>query len=185
MGEMRQVHAEQIRDRSDYETVIYDSPIDLLKAIKEHALSYDETRYEMSIISDALRALLNTKQKEHESLQHYTRRFERSRDILETHVGGPIVLSKYVMTMTGYDETNPAMNQELIDKASEQFLAFIYLENSDQEKYGSILSNLNSQKSLGNDQYPRTLADTTNVLRSHKFDSAKGKRSHEPNKKTS
>ena len=35
---------------SDYEDEIYNNPIKLLKAIKEHALNYQETHYEMSII---------------------------------------------------------------------------------------------------------------------------------------
>jgi len=48
--------------RSDYEDEIYNNPIKLLKAIKEHALNYQETRYEMSIISDAFQALWNTTQ---------------------------------------------------------------------------------------------------------------------------
>jgi hypothetical protein len=50
------------------------------------------------------------------------------------------------------------------------------MENSDQDKYGSIISNLNSQKSLGNDQYPRTIVETNNVLSNHKFDITKGKK---------
>ena len=49
--------------QSDYEDEIYNNLIKLLKAIKEHALNYQETRYEMSIISDAFRALWNTTQK--------------------------------------------------------------------------------------------------------------------------
>ena len=39
--------------RKDYETNIYNNPIELLKAIKEHSLNYQEKRYEMSIILDA------------------------------------------------------------------------------------------------------------------------------------
>jgi len=57
---------------SDYEDEIYNNPIKLLKAIKEHVLNYQETRYEMSIISDASRALWNTTQKDNENLQDYT-----------------------------------------------------------------------------------------------------------------
>jgi hypothetical protein len=44
-------------------------------AIKEHALNFQENRYSMSIILDAMRMLFNTKQKEGESLQDYTKRF--------------------------------------------------------------------------------------------------------------
>jgi hypothetical protein len=54
-----QGHLEQ---RTDFEATIYNDPIELLKAIKEHALKYQETRCEMLIISGALRALLSTRQ---------------------------------------------------------------------------------------------------------------------------
>ena len=59
----------QLEQRTDYKSTVYNNPIELLKAIKEHSLNYHETRYEMSIISDAFRALLNTRQHEGENLQ--------------------------------------------------------------------------------------------------------------------
>ena len=49
------------------------NPINLLIAIKEHLLNYQETRYEMSIITDLIRAFLS---KESETLQDYTRQFK-------------------------------------------------------------------------------------------------------------
>ena len=49
------------------------------------------------------------------------------------------------------------------------------LENSDQEKYRSLLKGLNSQKSLGLDQYPRTVTESNNVLSNHRFDVTKSK----------
>jgi hypothetical protein len=74
----------KIGSRSDYDTTVYNDPIQLLRAIKEHSLNYQETRYEMSIILDAFRAVFNSKQKESESLQDYTRRFKTSTEILES-----------------------------------------------------------------------------------------------------
>jgi hypothetical protein len=47
----------KIVSRSDYDSVVYNDPIALLRAIKEHSLNYQETRYEMSIISDAFRSV--------------------------------------------------------------------------------------------------------------------------------
>jgi hypothetical protein len=64
-------------------------------------------------------------------------------------------------------------NKELIENVSEQLFAFLYMENSDHEKYGSLLKGLNSQKSLGHDQYPRTLSEANNVLSNHKLDATK------------
>jgi hypothetical protein len=85
-------------------------------------------------------------------------------------------LEKYVRTMENYDETGVNKTNKMIAKASKCLYAFLYLENSDQDKYGSIISNLNSQKSLGNDQYPRTIVETNNVLSNHKFDITKIKK---------
>ena len=62
------------------------------------------------------------------------------------------------------------MKTKLNKEASEKFFAFLYLENSDQNKYGSIIKGLNEQKSLGNDQYPKTITETNNVLGHHQFD---------------
>jgi hypothetical protein len=115
------------------------------------------------------------KQKESESLQDYTRRFKTAREILESHLGGQIILSKFVRTMDNYDPNDQIIIQDCIDKASEQLFAFLYLENADDDKYGSLLKGLNSQKSLGHDQYPRMLTEANNVLSSHQFDQAKTK----------
>jgi hypothetical protein len=56
----------KIEALSDYNSKIKGNPIELLKTIKQHALNYQEHRYEMSIILDALRTMINTRQKENE-----------------------------------------------------------------------------------------------------------------------
>jgi thiamine monophosphate kinase len=72
----------KIMARSNFEAEIYNDPIKLLNAVKEHALNYQETRYEMSITSDAFRALFTVQQKESERLQDYTRHFKTAREML-------------------------------------------------------------------------------------------------------
>ena len=49
----------KIESRKDYDSEIYNKPIKLIEAIKEHALNYEESRYEMSIILDAFKAFIN------------------------------------------------------------------------------------------------------------------------------
>ena len=44
------------------------------------------------------------------------------------------------------------------------------MENADQGKYGSLITGLQTQKSLGTDQYPTTLADAIEVLSNCPFD---------------
>ena len=90
----------KITRRHDFKRKILNYPINLLKAIKEHSLNFQESRFKMVIISDAIKVFMNTKQKESESLQDYTRRFKTSKEIMKSHVGGPIILLKYIQ-LTG------------------------------------------------------------------------------------
>eukprot|EP00957_Ditylum_brightwellii_P127212 9699683-Ditylum_brightwellii.AAC.1 len=124
----------------------------------------------MVIITDTFRASFNAKQKENESLQDYTRRFKTSKDILESHLGGPILLEKFVATMDGYDANKEDSVVLCSRKVPEQLFAYIYLEIFDRSKYSTILRGLNEQKSLANDQYPKKFTETNNVLSNHHFD---------------
>eukprot|EP00957_Ditylum_brightwellii_P025699 1944164-Ditylum_brightwellii.AAC.1 len=120
---------------------------------------------------DAFRVSFNAKQYENESLQDFTRKFKTYKDILESHLGGLIQLEKYVATMDGYDKSNENSAVNCTKKASEQLFAYVYLESADQSKYGSILQGPNKQKSLGNNQYPKMITKTNNMLSNHRFNS--------------
>ncbi len=63
-------------------------------------------------------------------------------------------------------------NKFLQDQLFEQLLAYAYLNNADQSKYGSILIGLNTQQTLGNEQYPKTITDANSVLSNHRFDNS-------------
>ncbi|KAG7343754.1 hypothetical protein IV203_021762 [Nitzschia inconspicua] len=104
---------DKIQDRKDFDE-IEDGPIALLKAIREHSLNYQQTKYPMAIIYEALLAVVQTRQKEHESLQDYTKRFRVVQEVFESHVsdsGGPIYLKKIIKKMTGDDESNTCLGQ--------------------------------------------------------------------------
>ena len=69
-------------------------------------------------------------------------------------------------------------NKQFEEDIFEQFLAYLYLDNSDQTKYGSILAGLITQQLLKNDQYPKTITKANNVLSNHKFDQVKSYKNH-------
>jgi hypothetical protein len=58
----------KIESHTNYATIQQD-PIELLKAIKEHALNYQEQRYKHMIVLDAMTTLFSTKHQDNESLQ--------------------------------------------------------------------------------------------------------------------
>jgi hypothetical protein len=82
-------------------------------------------------------------------------------------MGGPIILLKYVTQMDILDETNPSIIDKCQDKAFNQLLVYAYLENSDETKYGSLLTGLQTQQSLKNNQYLSTLTEATGVSSSY------------------
>ena len=112
----------------------------------------------MSIIYEAYNNLFTTKQRDNESLQEYTRRFKTATEVLETHTGGPIILEKLInKNMT--DIKGLTDKEMMTRQVSDGFLAYLYLEQADKGKYGSILQGLTTQLSLGNDQFPKTMIE--------------------------
>ena len=163
----------KIEARTDYESKIKKNPVELLRAIKEHSLNFQETRYDMSIIYDSFRTFFGCKQKEGESLQDYTKRFRVAYEVLESHLGSPIYLANPTMKMPNYNGNNAESCDKCIKETSDRFLAYAYLAMADTSKYGTLMATLNTQNSLGNQQYPKTITEANTVLSNHKFDNVK------------
>ena len=88
-----------------------------------------------------------------------------------------MVLPKLIREHPQFDESqSEEANTRILEECYQQFLAFIFLEQSDQAKYGTLLTGLNTQHSLQNDQYPKTMSQATNVLSNHKHDNASSRR---------
>jgi hypothetical protein len=49
-------------------------------------------------------------------------------------------------------------------------MGYMYMENADKVKHGTLLSGLQTHISLGNNQYPKTLLESNNVLSNFKAD---------------
>ncbi len=150
---MREPMAQRLQTRSDFDSTIKGNPVELLNAIREHALSFQETKYDMSTMADAFRHLINTKQADNEGLVDYSKRFRVASEVLTSHLGGPIVLQKIVTNNNPLPDLealpdDKARYNELLDwltkeqeiqqEECDRFLAYLYLVNSDQDKYGSL-----------------------------------------------
>ena len=48
------------------------------------------------------------------SLQDYTRKFYISTEILESHLGGPLILEKYLKNMEEYEKNYPNKKNKMI-----------------------------------------------------------------------
>ena len=158
----------KIQNLQDFESNIEDNPIELMKKIKIHSINYQEDKYAIEIVVDALFNFLHTKQKEKENLSEYTKRFKVAREIFEEHLGGPLVIDKYMKKLSTYTTDQDKAKEE----AFKHFQAYLFMINTDQNKYGSVLKRLKEQYSLKNDQYPKTITDAVHVLNQHKYDNS-------------
>ena len=50
------------------------------------------------------------------------------------------------------------------------FEAYLFLRSSDQSKYGSLMTTLQTQYSLGKDQYPPSINRAVNIPSQHQWD---------------
>jgi hypothetical protein len=110
-----------------------------------------------------LKNLINIKQKDDESLIYYTPRFESVRDLAVAHFGGHIVLLNIIE-----NDAFQQSNKRTIT-ARERYMVYLYMERADQAKFGSLLSNLKFQSSLGHNQYQKTLAAPGSILDQHQW----------------
>ena len=78
--------------------------------------------------------MLSTKQKDGESLSDYTKRFKVSRDVYESHIGGPFILKKYVTNVPGFSSMDQDTQNKTVMQANSRLLSIIYLENVDLKK---------------------------------------------------
>ena len=73
--------------------------------------------------------------------------------------------------------------------AFNEWMTYLLLINPDQTKYGNLLTTLSSQYSMKKNQYPKTILDTTDILKNHKHDDVeskkKGKNKDQEKNKTS
>jgi hypothetical protein len=128
----------RIEEHPEFETTIPDDPIELLNKIK--VLMHDpiRTKYPFASLTEAIGRRLNLKQSEKEGLLEYAKRFKESRDIMKSHIGTDI-LDKFVENTLEYrDATSTTLKQEMKHGASDRWMAYLLIRNSNQAKYGSL-----------------------------------------------
>ena len=153
----------KIKQRTDFDTKLYNNPIELIKVIKEHALNYQETKYSMEIINNTLIHFLLLRQKE-DPLHENVKKFKTAKEVAKSHLGEPIILSKYLKTLKDYDKKDNKNVKELQEKSWEKFCAYKFLKNANKQKYGTIIDHLRERKSIGVEEFPDTLTKAINTL---------------------
>ena len=76
-----------------FETKIGNNDIELMLATEQHDFNCKESRTRMSVASDACGVYFNCVQSNDEALPLCTRSFKVAKEILQFHLGGPILVT--------------------------------------------------------------------------------------------
>ena len=183
-GRFQLTSRERIEYQAGFEGNIRSDPIELLMVMKKRGSDSEEPRAWIPVAPDARRAYLNCEQRDDASSSKRARRFKAAREISHSHLGGPTLAPKAVgeihpdRAKFEDDEEGGAdliLVSDQVKGKGEQLSACACVEIVDQNKFGSAMRGPASQKSPGNDQFPKTSAKERGGL---------SDRDHEREKKT-
>ena len=84
---------------------------------------------------------------------------------------GTEFLEYFILQSSEYkDKSDIAKQTKMKDEAVDKWLAYLFINRSDQSKYSSLIKKLQLQYALGMDEYPKTLTEAINALSNHSFD---------------
>mmetsp|Transcript_8617 Transcript_8617/g.16586 ORF Transcript_8617/g.16586 Transcript_8617/m.16586 type:complete len:418 (-) Transcript_8617:358-1611(-) len=185
----------KLRELPNFGNGIYGNPVELLKSIEQQlSIAYANNRYIYASALDVEWNWLNCRQKDHETLVEFYRRFKSALDIMLNEVG-PLTVTALAKLEAGYSTGSPEIPEspgspeggipptervtrvpntfiECTKVAHDKYMAYIFMVNASSLKYGSLLKTLAQNYSMGLNQYPTNLFDAFTALKRHPFDSA-------------
>jgi hypothetical protein len=125
---------------------------------------------------------MTCRQLENELLADYVKRFNSYRDSMAQNMGKDFVKEFVKNTKQYADETNTDKQDEMLKGLYAQWTAYMLLKNSNQGKYGSLMTSLTTQFSMGTKQYPKDVMAAVDILTNHRFDKKEPKNNNQRNK---
>ena len=151
----------RIEEVSEY-TKIKNNPYELLDEIKKKMYGAGRSKYAFVGLTEQIDRILNTKQDDGENLVDYTKRFKQVRDNAKGSLGKKF-LESFIKNTKEYKDNEELGNskecKQMIKTSIRAWMAFLLLRNADNRKYGSLKRGFQTQHSLGNDQYPKTVTE--------------------------
>jgi hypothetical protein len=140
---------DRIHAHPDFETKIKNDPIELLKAFEILINDPVRARYPYASVTEAMTRFMTCRQLENEPLGNYVKRFKSYQDSIAQNMGKDF-LKEFVKNTKQYaDETNTDKQDEMLKGLYARWMAYMLMKNSDQGKYGSLMTSLTTQFSMG------------------------------------
>jgi hypothetical protein len=125
---------------------------------------------------------MTCRQLENEPLADYVKRFKGNQDSMAQNMGKDF-LKDFVKNTKQYVDEIDIDKQDKMQKGSYvQWTAYMLMKNSDQGKYGSLMTSLTTQFSMGTNQYPKDVMAAVDILTNHRFDRKEPKNNNQRNR---
>ena len=131
----------------------------LLKKLKEITSGLDIKSNKRSNLHDALITFVKTEQYSHESDDDYMKRFKASVETLISAGGRQVLCSTEIMEKKSQV---PTLAETLIEE--EKFKAICYLKQSDKNRHGVLIRDLQNGAYVGRDEYPTATAGAYDLM---------------------
>jgi len=175
-----------VKREATFTSVIQDNPYELLKVLKTLVHTTIKSKYRMRIHVEVLEQFLGCKQKKDQNIDNYIIEFKQHKDVFEEHVGNALLdkftegLPEYT-SISGRTDVMFAPENQRADRiveiqkrikkeVFEAFCAYLLLQNSYQGHYHSLFTKFETEFTLHNDEYPKTMAAMEEALTSYKKD---------------
>jgi hypothetical protein len=162
------IFQDRITGHPESESKIKNDLIELLKAVKILINGPVRARYPpYASRTESITRFMTCKQLENESLTDYVKRFKSNQDGL-AHTMGKDFLKKLIENTREYqDEPDMDKQNTMYKTAYPRWTAYMLMKNSDQGKYGSLMTSLTTQFSMGTNQYPEDILKAIDILTNH------------------
>jgi hypothetical protein len=131
-----------------------------MRIIERYRVSVVSTRHPYDLVVDSWINLVQTKQRDDETVLEYTQRFSSASDMYIALAGGPYCAETLVFDHPDFDKADMGKVEYCRADVAERLLTKFYIKNADVNRF----EELQSQQSLNNDQYPRTVLAAQVIL---------------------
>jgi hypothetical protein len=139
-------------------------------------------RYLYASVTEAMTRFMTCRQLEKEPLADYVKRFKSYRDSMAQNMGKDFLKDFVKNTKQYADETDTGKQDKMQKGSYARWTAYMLLKNSDQGKYGSLMTSLTTQFSMGTNQYPKDVMAAVDILTNHRFNKKEPKSNNQRNK---
>jgi hypothetical protein len=117
-----------------------------------------------------------------QALADYIKRFKGNRDSMPQNMGKGFLKDFVKNTKQYADETDTDKQDEMQKGLYARWTVYMLMKNSNQGKYGSLMTSLTTQFSMGTNQDPKDVMAAVDRLTNHRFDKKEPKNNNQRNR---